>query len=242
MLNRPQLLEAEAVALEQIVIDFAHAAGDRAQLGLVHAGLIGQFGDGEPLADQLAGAENVEAILKNRVDLRQAELGNRSDFGQPWQPADDLFDRVGDLHLDLFGRECRHQRVDLHHHRTGVGKGVDRQAGQREHPRNDQRSGQQQHDGPMFEAETDDAIEQLGRESFLKIRFLLTVRPVAFENPVVPAGSLSCWSKTIPGPFNVIRPGRVCLFPDRCARENCRSSRPFRPAPRPTALPRCDRA
>ena len=159
MLDRAQLGQIVTVALEQVVVDFAHAAGDRSQLGLVHAGLVGQFGDGQPLADQLAGAENVEAVLEDRVDLRQAKLGNRADLGQAGQSADHLLDRIGDLDLDLFGAQGRHHRVDLHHHGTGVGKGIDRQTGQREKSRNHQRSGEQQHDGAMFEAETDDAIE-----------------------------------------------------------------------------------
>ncbi len=133
VLDRAQLGQVVTVAFEQIVINFAHSAGDRPELGLVHAGLIGQFGHGEPLADQLAGAENIEAVLKNRVDLRQAKLRYRPHFGQPGQSANHLLDRIGDLDLDLFGPQRRHHRVDLHHHGTGVGKGVDRQTRQRHH-------------------------------------------------------------------------------------------------------------
>ena len=89
---------------DDVVKNFAETGADGRELGR-EAGR--QFIEHrlQPLADQLARAVDVRAVLEDEGDLRQAELGERAQFGQAGNAGHLVLDGEGDELFDFLRRE-----------------------------------------------------------------------------------------------------------------------------------------
>ena len=90
----------------------------------------GEFVHGvlQSLANELARAINVGALLENERDLRQAELGERPQLDHSGNAGHLHFERKGDELFDFLRGEALDLGVDLHLDVGDVRHGIDRQA------------------------------------------------------------------------------------------------------------------
>ena len=78
--------DIDSFGSHDVVKDLAQPGRDRSHRRPLDAG--GQFDRRQPFVDQLPGEVDVGAVLERDDDLRQPELGDRTQFLQVGQPAD----------------------------------------------------------------------------------------------------------------------------------------------------------
>ena len=110
----------------------------------------------DALGHELAGAEDVRAILEIQRDLRQPRLGERPELDQPGQAREFGLQGNGDARFRLIGGKGRQHRVDLDLRTRDVGHGVHRDAIGRPEAEGTEQQGARQHgaatsDGPAGE-------------------------------------------------------------------------------------------
>ena len=135
VLNHPQVgwgvrctvfLERPLLGFHRPQEDFPQAGGDRphARLDALRQLLAGHL---QALVDQLAGEEDIGAIIENDRDLRQARARQRAGLLEPWQAGHGGFDGKGDALLGLQRRIAGGGGVDLHLDVSDVRHSIDRQ-------------------------------------------------------------------------------------------------------------------
>ena len=78
---------------------------------------------------------------------------------EPRQAADRLLDRERDPLLDFLRPQRRRDRVDLHLHRRGIGKGIDVEIAQRQPAEHRRKRDAQDHQQPMPQRKVDDPVQ-----------------------------------------------------------------------------------
>ena len=133
VMQRPQILRGIArpigfdralLGLDRVHEDLAQARGDRPELGFDRLRQVRTYRL-QALVDELPGEVDVGAVLENDGDLAQTVARNRARIGQPRQPRDGGFDRIGNALLGFERREARRRSVDLHLHIGDVRHGID---------------------------------------------------------------------------------------------------------------------
>jgi len=139
--------------LEVVEEDLAHAGGDGAHLRVPEA-----LGDTlarllETLAHELAGEVHVQVVLEVDVHHRETEVRHGADLRHAGQAGHGRLDGVGDVGLDLLGRQALGHGEDLHEVGGDVGKGVHGQAGGGPCTGEHHEEAQHQHQQPVAQAE-----------------------------------------------------------------------------------------
>ena len=133
VLERPQVPERVALPLDRVPEDVADAGGVRAERR--HDARRQRLRDQvQPLQHPRAGEVEVDRVLEDDVDHREAKGRGRPHHAHAGQPLEADRERVGDLVLDLLRRAARPVGEDDHLVVRQIGDGVDRDGQQRPVP------------------------------------------------------------------------------------------------------------
>ncbi|MNQ43726.1 hypothetical protein D3C85_574660 [compost metagenome] len=140
-----QIGGGERLVIDRPHQDFAEPRGDRGQVRL--AALRQAFARlSHPFRHLLAGEIDVGLVGEDDRDLAEAVAAQRPRALQAGDAGHRGFQRIGDLPLDLLGRQGRGDRGDLHLPVGDVRHGVDRQPGQLEQAHRGDQSRRQDHE------------------------------------------------------------------------------------------------
>ena len=139
-------------------VDLAQARRDRAHAHL-GAGRQARLGFGEALADLLAREVDVELLVEDRRDLREAVARERARVFEARDAGERRLDRICDLLLDVSGRQRGCDRVDLHLIVGDVRHRIDRQLGQGPHAEGRSGEGKEDHEPALVDRERENALD-----------------------------------------------------------------------------------
>ena len=158
VLERAELAQGVALALDRVPEDMAHAGGVRAE-GRHHAGRQALAEEIQALQHARAGEVEVHRVLEDDVDHREAERGGGPHHPDAGKPLEAHRERIGDLVLDLLRRAAGPVGEDDHLVVREVGNRVDgrREQGPVPPPSNQEEEGD--HEDAVPERDGDQPVD-----------------------------------------------------------------------------------
>ena len=157
--QRAQLHRRVLRRLQVELVDLAEARRHRRQLGAAVAGGDVGLGQLEALGDQLAREPDVGVVVEHDGDRGDRGAADRADLGHAGQTVHRRLDGIGEVLLDLDGREPRGAGEDGDLRVGDVGHGIDGETAQREAGDDEKQQPDDHDDAATAYREFDDVLQ-----------------------------------------------------------------------------------